>query len=173
MVRAGADPGLRTAIAAAITRLDPELPTQGIRPLAELVGDSLARQRFALALFAIFSAVGLLLAAVGLYGMVSHAVAQRTREIGIRLALGAQARDIVRLVAGQGLGTVGLGLLAGVAGALLLTRFLGALLFGVSAHDPLTYAAMVALLSLVAAAASFLPARRAIRVPPMTALRSD
>jgi putative ABC transport system permease protein len=171
--RAAIDGGLSTAIRGAIAGLDPELPVYEPRPLTALVGDSIARQRFAMTLFAIFSAVALVLAALGLYGVVSYTVVQRTQEIGIRVALGARTADVLGLVLRQGGRLVGLGLAVGLAGALLLTRLLEKLLFGVSAHDPLTFAAIAGLLSLAAALACLLPARRAARVDPMTALRAE
>jgi putative ABC transport system permease protein len=169
----GLAPGLPAALRATITRADPRQPTNGMRPLTELMGDSIARHRFAMTLFAVFSAAALLLAAVGLYGVVSYTVAQRTGEIGIRVALGAQAGDVLRLVLAQGGRLVGLGVLAGVAGALLLTRFLESLLFGISARDPLTLLFTAAVLAASAALACLLPARRAARIDPMVALRTE
>ena len=169
----GLDPGLPAALRAVITREDPRQPTNGMRPLLELVGDSIARHRFAVTLFAAFSAAALLLAAVGLYGVVSYTVAQRTGEIGIRMALGAQAGDVLRLVFAQGGRLVALGVAVGVAGALLLTRFLESLLFGISARDPLTLSFTAAVLAGTAAVACLLPARRAARIDPMVALRAE
>jgi putative ABC transport system permease protein len=169
----GAGAGLSPAIAAAIAGLDPEQPTQDIRPLATLVAGSLARQRFALVLFAVFSGMALLLAAVGLYGVVSYLVARRTAELGVRLALGARTADVVGLVLAQGGRMVALGLLAGLAGALLLTRLLRGLLVGISPHDPLAYLAAAGALVLAAALACLLPAHRAARIEPMAALRME
>ena len=170
---AGHIPGLTAAVARAISRVDPNLPTHGIRPLASLVGDSIARQRFAMTLFTVFSGIALLLAAIGTYGVMAYSVKQRTAEIGIRMALGAHTADVVRLVLIQGAPLIGLGVLAGLLGALLLTHFLESMLYGVGVHDPLTFAGVAALLSLVAAVACLLPARRASLVSPMAALRSD
>jgi putative ABC transport system permease protein len=146
------------AIRAAIARVDPILPVYDARPMAALVGGSLARQRFAMTLFGVFSGVALLLAAIGIYGVMAYAVTQRTAEIGIRMALGAQARDVLRLVLTQGGRLIALGVLAGVVGALLLTQFLEKLVFGISTHDPLTFAATVTLLTVIAGAACLLPA---------------
>jgi putative ABC transport system permease protein len=160
-------------LGAALARVDPILPVYDARPMTSFVESSLARQRFTMTLFAVFSGVALLLAAIGIYGVMAYSVSQRTGEIGIRMALGAQARQVMRLVMAQGGRLVGLGVLAGVGGALVLTRLLERLLFGVTAHDPLTFAATVVVLALVAAAACLLPARRAARVDPMTALRSE
>jgi putative ABC transport system permease protein len=124
-------------------------------------------------LFAVFSALALLLAAIGIYGVMAYAVSQRTGEIGIRMALGARTRDVMRLVLAQGGRLMVMGVLAGVVGALLLTRFLEKLLFDVSTYDPLTFVAITLLLAAVASVACLLPARRAARVDPMTALRTD
>jgi putative ABC transport system permease protein len=171
--KGGIDPGLPAAIRRTIAELDPDQPTEGLRPLANLVGDSLARQRFALTLFTVFSAVALLLAAIGIYGVMAYTVSRRTDEIGIRIALGAKAGDIVRLVLSEGGRLVALGVGVGLVGALFLTRFLEKLLFGVRSYDPATFAGMVLLLVAVAGAACLLPARRATRVSPMVALRSE
>jgi predicted permease len=145
----------------------------GAQTLKEVIGDSLARQRFAMILLNAFAVVALLLASIGLYGVISYLVGQRTHELGIRLALGAQRQDILGLVLGQGmkmaLGGVALGLLA----ALGLTRLLANLLYGVSPTDPATFAVIASLLTAVALLASFLPARRATKVDPLTALRHE
>jgi putative ABC transport system permease protein len=169
---AGAAPG-PAAIRAAIYAVDPQQPVGRIRPLSHLVADSIARQRFAMLLFAVFSAVAVLLAAIGIYGVMAYSVGQRAGEIGIRMALGAHTGDVLGLVIRQGGRLVGLGLVVGLAGALSLTRLLESMLFGVRSYDPATFAAIVALLGLVALLACLLPARRAARVDPMTALRSE
>jgi ABC-type antimicrobial peptide transport system permease subunit len=121
----------------------------------------------------LFAAVALLLAAVGVHGVLSYTVAQRTPEIGIRVALGADPRAVWSLVLGQGAVLTILGVTIGLAGALALTRFLGSMLYGVSAHDPVTFVAVAAVLAAVATIATWLPARRAARVDPMIALRSE
>jgi ABC-type antimicrobial peptide transport system permease subunit len=121
----------------------------------------------------VFSATALLLAAIGIYGVMAYSVRQRTSEIGVRIALGAGSGDVLGLIFRQGGRLLALGLAGGIAGALLLTRFLSTLLFGVSGHDPLTFAAIAALLTVTAALTCLLPARRAIAVDPMTALRSE
>jgi putative ABC transport system permease protein len=171
--RPGADGSLPAAIQGAIARVDPTVPVYNSRPLAALVGGSVARQRFAMTLFAIFSGLALLLAAIGIYGVTAYSIAQRTAEIGIRMALGAQTRDVLRLVLAQGGRLVAMGVLGGVLGALLLTRFLEKLVFAIGVHDPVTFVAIVVLLTAVAAVACLLPARRATRVSPMSVLRSQ
>jgi putative ABC transport system permease protein len=135
--------------------------------------ERLGPERFAAFLLIIFAAVALSLAAVGLYGVMSYTVSQRTREIGIRMALGARRRDVMTMVIGQGMKFAGAGILIGLGGALALTRFMETLVFGVSATDPLTYVTIVSLLTLVALLAALVPARRATKVDPMIALRCE
>jgi len=168
------DPGaLAGAARRAVLSIDPELPVTGTRTLAAIVADSTAQRRFTLLLLMIFAGTALVLAAVGIYGVVAYTVSQRTHEIGVRMALGAERRAILGLVLRQGMTMVLAGVAAGLGGALLLARLVRAMLFGVGAADPVTYAATVALLSLVAFAATYLPALRATRVEPTTALRCE
>jgi predicted permease len=169
----GKHAALPPAVRAAIRDLDPDQPIGPLRPLADWVADSIARQRLATLLFAVFSVAALLLAVLGIYGVMAYMVTQRTREIGIRIALGARTRDVLELILRQAGFLVGIGLAAGVAGALTLTRLISSLLFGVGAHDLVTFAGATVLLSLAAAMACLLPARRARGVDPMTALRAD
>jgi putative ABC transport system permease protein len=165
--------GLTAAIRRAIADVDRNQAITTIRPLGDLVARSVARQRFAMFLFGVFSVAALGLAAIGVYGVMAYSVARRTGEIGIRMALGAGARDVMRLVLVEGARLIALGVGAGLVGALLLTRFLVSLLFGVSPYDPFTFAGIAALLTFVAGAACALPARRATKVHPMTALRAE
>jgi putative ABC transport system permease protein len=174
IARTAGDPAALAPTARRIVReLDPLLAITGIRTMTEMVDLSIARPRFTMLLLAVFGAVALTLAAVGIYGIMSHAVKRRTREIGIRMALGARPRDVLRLVVGQGMALAGIGLVVGVAAALAATRLMTGLLFGVSATDPLTFAAIVLLLGGIALLASWIPARRAVATDPTMALRSE
>ena len=173
-VRAAGDPlAVVPAVQRAVLAVDPELPLARVTTLAKLVSDSVARPRFNAVLLAVFAGLAFALAAVGVYGVVSYAVAQRTREVGIRLALGAHPGDVLRLTLWRGLRPVLAGVGLGVAGAAAASRLLAHLLYDTSPHDPGTYLALAALLTVVAAVACFLPARRATLVDPMSALRSD
>jgi len=134
---------------------------------------SLARTSFTLVMLGIAGSMALLLGAVGLYGVIAYSVSQRTREIGIRIALGAQQNNVMRLILGEGMLVILIGLAIGLAGSLALTRFISSLLFGVTATDPLTFAGVAVLLAVVALAACYIPARRATRVDPMVALRYE
>jgi putative ABC transport system permease protein len=153
--------------------VDRDLPVYRVTTMERMVADSLAQRRFSMFLFGVFAALALVLAVVGLYGVMSYAVAQRTHEIGLRMALGAQGRDVLRMIIGQGMTLVAVGLGLGLLGALMLTRVMSSLLYGVSATDPLTYAGIALLLAAVAFLASYIPARRATKVDPMVALRYE
>jgi putative ABC transport system permease protein len=141
--------------------------------MAEVIGSSIAQPRFRTTLLSLFGAAALLLAAIGIYGVLAYTVAQQTREIGIRIALGANPGKVLRLVLGRGLRLAGFGTAIGILAALMLTQLLNSLLFGVSATDPVTFAAVAGLLLGVALLACYVPARRAMRVDPMVALRYE
>ena len=141
--------------------------------MQDRVYDSLARQRFATAMLGAFALFALILAAVGVYGVISYLVTQSTHDIGVRVALGAQAGQILGLVVRQGLALAAVGIAAGLIGAAVLTRLMSSLLFGVSATDALTFGAVAAILAAVVCAATIIPARRATGVDPMVALREE
>jgi putative ABC transport system permease protein len=165
--------GLAPAIREQIRQVDAYQPVVNVSTMESRRGDAVAEPRLVAALLMAFALLALLLALIGIYGVLSYSVSQGTREIGIRLAMGALRRDVVRLVLGQALRLTGLGVGIGLAGALALTRLMSGLLFGVSATDPLVFGAIAALLAAVALFASFLPARRATRVDPAVVLRSE
>jgi ABC-type antimicrobial peptide transport system permease subunit len=155
----------------ALARVDPTQPLDKVQPVADVVAASLAPRRFPLQLLGGFALLALILSALGIYGVTAYSVAQRTREIGLRMAVGASPVRVLRMVIGGSLRVVVLGLAAGAAGALAGGQVLSAQLYGVSARDPLTFAAIAAVLALVAMAASAIPALRAARIDPMAALR--
>ena len=174
LVRTSNDPlAMVSAVRNELQQIDPELPMAAVAPMDQLLADSLSRSRFTMLLLGIFAAVALVLAAVGIYGLIAYSVTQRTQELGIRIALGAQRRDVLRLVLGQGTRLTLLGVTVGVLAGLGFARLLSTLLFGVSATDPLTFACVAALLGLVGLAACYIPARRATRVDPIVALRYE
>jgi putative ABC transport system permease protein len=157
----------------AIWKIDPSVAIPSISSMGQIVSESLAPQRFETLLTSLFAAAALLLACLGIYGVVSYSVVRRTREIGIRMALGAQKADMLRRVMGQGMTPALLGLGAGIIGALGFTRLLSSLLYGVNPADPLTFAVVSLILASVVFLASYVPARRAIKVDPMVALRYE
>jgi len=172
VVRSTADPATAmAAIRAQMRELDPDLPLSELRQLKELVSQSVSRPRFYTMVLGVFAAIALVLAAVGIYGVISYAVSLRTRELGIRIALGATGRQVSRLVLRQGVALALGGVVLGGAGAYWLTRLLGKLLFGVTATDPLTFFGVAGLLTVIAALACYVPARRAARVDPLLAMR--
>jgi len=153
--------------------LDPDLPMYYVRTMEQLVSESLARRRFSMLLLGIFASVALVLAAIGIYGVMAYLVNQGTREIGIRMALGASKRNILSLVVRQGITLALSGVAIGMAASFLLTRLIRSLLFGVQATDPVTYAGISLLLAVVALLACYIPAQRAARIDPMVSLRCD
>ena len=173
-VRTAGDPiMIAPALRAAIRNLDPKLPVVNLQSMASVVTGSVARPRFVMTLMGIFAGVALLLGAVGIYGVMSYSVAQRTNEIGLRIALGANGREVSRMVVAQGMRVAVVGIAVGVVAAVAATRVMSGLLFNVSATDPLTYAVVATLLTIVALIASYVPARRATLVDPMTAIRAQ
>jgi predicted permease len=174
VVRSARSPeSLIPAVRAALTTYDPSLPNGEFYELERLIDNAVAPRRLTTQLLGLFSALALTLAAIGLYGVIAQSVGQRTQEIGIRMAIGAQRRDVLRLVLLGGLRLVAIGVALGLGGAFVLTRVLNSLLFGVTAHDPLVFAGNAALLIAVATAACVLPALRATRVNPIVALRAQ
>jgi putative ABC transport system permease protein len=165
--------GLATSVRGVVRQLDPTLPTAEFRSLEQVMLDSVAQPRLLMVLLLVFSVVTLTLAAVGTYSVLAYSVARRTREVGVRMALGARAGQILGMVLRQGAGLAGLGLFLGLVGALALRRLLATLLFGVSPADPLIFAVVSSLLGLVACVACYLPARRAARVDPLISLRHE
>jgi predicted permease len=164
---------LISAVQQTVTSIDSNQPLYRVRTLDTIVFLSVAEKRFNMMLLETFAAIALLLAAIGIYGVISYSVAQRTGEIGIRMALGAQRSDVLRLVVGQGVKLAALGIAVGVASAFAFTRLMASLLFGVRVYDPIAFASAAAILLLVAIAACYVPARRAIAVDPMVALRYE
>jgi len=172
--RSSTDPGsLNVAVERAIHAIDPTLPVYGQSTMDELLADSTMRRKVVLSLMGGFAVVALLLAALGTYGVMSVAANHRVREIGIRMALGAQRRDIERLMIRPGLVLAGAGVAAGVVAAMFLARLMGAVLFAVGPTDAMTYAVVSLMLALVALAACYVPARRATKQDPLIALRIE
>jgi putative ABC transport system permease protein len=164
---------LTSAVRQAVQEVDRTQPMSEVRTMENIVSDSLMQPRFNLVLLGIFGSLALLLSAAGIYGVISYSVTQRTHEIGIRLALGAQAKDVLKMVVWQGMLLITMGIGLGLIGALFLTRLMAALLFGIKSTDPLTFAAVAAILAVVALAACLVPARRAAKTDPLVALRYE
>jgi predicted permease len=174
VVRSASNPSQLTgAVRGEISALDKTLPVFNVKPMEQVIGERMSPKRLATFMMAVFALLALALAGIGIYAVMSYAVSQRTHEIGIRMALGAQAKDIFTLVIAQGLMLTLVGVVIGLAGALAMTRALAQLLYGVSATDPITFAGISLLLGGVAMLACYVPTRRAIRVDPMVALRYE
>ena len=174
LVRTEVEPlSLASAVRAQVAALNKDQAVSGVRTMEQIVAQSVAARRFSMLLLTVFAVVALALASLGIYGLMSYAVAQRTREIGVRMALGAEVSDVLKLVIGQGMKLVFVGVALGLVASVALTRTMKTLLFGVSATDPVTFAAIALLLTAVALLACFVPARRAARVNPMIALRGE
>src|SRR5882762_6477877 len=174
LVRAAMDPApLQKAIVAAVHEIDKDQPLTDMKSLEQIKSESMASNRLQSMLLGVFAGVAVLLSAIGIYGVISYSVAQRTHEMGIRAALGASTTDILGLVLRAGMWMTGIGLVVGLAGTLALSRLLATLLFGVGERDPVTIGAVAAILGAVALLACYIPAHRATRVDPMVALRYE
>jgi putative ABC transport system permease protein len=171
---ATSDPTTLTSAAQQVVwSINKDVPLAYIRTMQEVIANSVQRRRFSMLLLTIFAATAMLLAAIGLYGVMSYSVAQRTKEIGVRMALGANRPEVLALVVKRGMVLVGIGIAAGIVLALALSRLIAGLLFGITATDPLTIIGVAVLLGAVAFVANYLPARRAASVDPMVALRYE
>jgi putative ABC transport system permease protein len=174
ILKSSSDPSqMMAAVRQQMKEIDPNQPIYNVRTMDEIRGESVAPERLNLTLLSIFAGIALVLAIVGIYGVMSHTVTQRTHEIGIRMAVGAQPRDVFRLVIGQGMILALVGVAFGLAGAFGLTRLMAAMLFGVEPTDPATFAVISILLTLVAVLACYAPSRRATKVDPLVALRYE
>jgi putative ABC transport system permease protein len=174
IVKTNSNPmALVPAIKREVQQIDPDQPLGPVATLESLLDESLAPRRVNAVLLGTFSAVGLLLGVIGLYGVMSYTVSQRTQEIGVRIALGAQEGDVLKLILGEGMLLALAGTALGIVGAFGLTRLMSSMLFGISAADPLTYSSISLLIIVVALLACYLPARRAAKLSPMLALRYE
>ncbi|MDX1647975.1 MAG: FtsX-like permease family protein, partial [Longimicrobiales bacterium] len=164
---------LAPAARRSVWAMDDRLPVSGLQPMTDVMGDAMSRAAFMTTLLAVFAGLALVLAAVGTYGVMSYAVSQRARELGIRIAMGAESGRVLRLVMGEGLSVAAVGLVLGLAGAWALSGLLESLLFDVRARDPVSFLMGPVVLGLVAVAACWIPARRATRVDPVRVLREE
>ena len=174
VVRTSSDSlAVESSIHNVVREMDPSLPVYNLKSMNDVVSKSMVQPRFLALLLATFSGIALFLAAIGIYGVMAYSVAQRTQEIGVRMALGAQPLHVLKLIFGQSLMMLLMGTAIGLAGAFALTRLMSTLLFGVTATDPLTYVSVVGILTFVALLACYIPARRAAKVDPLIALRYE
>jgi len=173
IVRTSGQVNIEAAIRDALKQVDPELPVANVRSMTDIVSSSITEQRFETTMMTAFAVLALLLTGIGLYGVLSYQVSQRTREIGVRLALGAQSGDVILMVIKQGLGLTAIGLGLGLLSSIWLTRLISGLLFGIQPTDILTFAGISGLLAIVALLACAVPALRASKVDPMIALRFE
>jgi putative ABC transport system permease protein len=174
VIRSSVEPGsLAGAVRGAVAEVDKTVPVADIETMDRIITESVMQPRFNMVLLGLFSAIALMLSAAGIYGVTSYTVTQRTHELGIRLALGAQLGDVLRLILKQGLAVILIGVAIGLAAAFVLTRLLRTLVFGISTNDPVTFIGITLLLSLVALIACYVPARRATKVDPLVALRYE
>jgi predicted permease len=173
-IRSAADPNsLRTSVQKEFQAVDGQMPISNVRPMEEVIAQGVSRQHFNMLLLSIFAAIALILAAIGIYGVMSYAVEQQTQELGIRMALGADRGQVLKLILRQGMTPAGIGVVVGVAIAFAITRVLASLLYGVKASDPATFVAVAVLLTAIALFATYIPARRAMGVDPVIALRDE
>ena len=164
---------LSKSVREAVAAVDPLVPTGAVRSMDQMLAHSVGLRSFMMMLLSIFGGLALVLASVGIYGVISYAVSQRTREIGVRMALGARPADVLRMILAEGLKLVAVGVALGVAAALMLTRLLEGMIYGVSMRDPLIFVLVNLLMVAVSLAACYVPALRATRVDPITALRYE
>lgn len=169
----GTVPSLLDALRQTNRQINSEQVIYDARAMDDIVAATLAARRFSMILLASFAGLAVLLSSIGIYGVISYVVGQRTHEIGLRMALGASRTEVLRMVLSQGAKLAGIGVLLGLAASLALTQLMGSMLYGVSPTDPLTFAGVAVILTLVALAACYIPARRAMRVDPMVALRYE
>ena len=174
VVRAASDPaGLAAGIGGSVRAEDPGVPVYNVRTMDQVVASAHAGPRFTMVLMGMLGSLALILAAVGIYGVMAHSSMQRTHEIGIRMALGARGSDVLRMVLAHGMRLTSIGLALGLAGSLVVTRLLGAAMFWIRPSDPAAFFGTIALLAAVAALACYIPARRAARMDPLVALRHE
>src|ERR1043166_3345127 len=174
VVRSTVEPSsLAGSVRQVVNEVDKSVPVSEVKTMDHVVSASITQPRFNLFLLGLFGAVAMILSAAGIYGVTAYGVTQRTHELGIRIALGAQVGDVLKMILGQGMAVIGVGMVLGLAAAFALARLLRSLLFGVGENDPLTFTAITVVLFIVALVACYVPARRATKVDPLTTLRYE